>query len=351
MTEQSDAKAKSEDTEPQASADNKGGWASARGRVRDAARKSVDVTVDAAAAVGGVALKPVAVSVEATVDAFGTLQAAYNKGIDTVFPECTVPAFILPTGPDVEDYVLMFNFEEFLHRLRGGVLVRPKIELWASRAGGYDMNHLAYELERRFQEEVEGAKTSLTNPLEQQRAARQADINAMRQGISEESSKGTPAWLWGVTFIFCPPVTLLLLLIEGPRRLSLLGEMLELLTLQATKPRSMRELERRMKDFDSKVKDKEDVLRRAVQNLEIRLHPRLQMVALDLGAVDGVDIFVQEPNLDRGHVPQVETFLDSPYYQRALAKQQGWVYAEPKQPPPEGEGLGGLFRRLFGGDA
>ena len=46
-----------------------------------AARKSVDISVDAAA------------------DAFEGLQSAYNKSMATVFPECPVPAFMLPDRP------------------------------------------------------------------------------------------------------------------------------------------------------------------------------------------------------------------------------------------------------------
>ena len=64
-------------------------------------------------------------------------KVAFNdKLLDKVFPECPVPAFMLPTGPSADDYRLLFRLDEMLENLESGILVRPKIQVWAARKLG-----------------------------------------------------------------------------------------------------------------------------------------------------------------------------------------------------------------------
>ena len=83
-----------------------------------------------------------------------------NEAIDKLFPECSAPMYIMPTGPGQEDYVLVFQFDEIIENLNVGVLVRPKIEAWSSGGNSYDLDRLSEEIQREFTNQFAQARES-----------------------------------------------------------------------------------------------------------------------------------------------------------------------------------------------
>ena len=68
---------------------------------------------------------------------------------------------MLPTGPSPEDYALLFQFDEVLDNLESGILVRPKIEVWAARESGHDLERFGRELKQDFVRQFNEARESL----------------------------------------------------------------------------------------------------------------------------------------------------------------------------------------------
>ena len=202
------------------------------------------------------------------------LQAAYNKGVDTVFPECPVPAFMLPTGPTGDDYILTFDLRTILNDLRSGILVRPQIEVWAATADGHDVSYLAECLAIRFQEDFDAARTAIAETGNREIVLHQGEETALARDFWSE--------LWGPTlgsaafwtFAFgLPPVGLLLLWMGQRPRIEVFGIASRYLQARSNRTDAEKDLEREMKRLGTEFKRKRKAFERAVSNLEIRVHP------------------------------------------------------------------------------
>ena len=305
-----------------------------------ATRKSLEVTEMAASQMGEIALTSAGKTAVPLEKGLDQIQALYNLGVDTVFPECAVPAFLLPTGPDTEDYLLMFDLSEILTNLRSGVLVRPKIELWAARADGYDTDRLAEELAVAFVEQFNAARASLVEAGMRQVAAYQKQQDAASREVIDE--------LWGPTLgsaafwyaLGATPVGMLLLWMGQRPRIEIFGLTAKYLQARSDKAAAKRNMENEVKALESEFDEKRTAFRRAVRRMTIRVHPRLQQVSQRLaGTGDDTDV----SSLSRG-VPNVDKYLNHPLYRKALPQPQEEV-AKPQQ---ESSKSTGLLKRVFG---
>ena len=312
-----------------------------------AARKSVDISVDAAA------------------DAFEGLQSAYNKSMATVFPECPVPAFMLPTGPYADDFVLVFDLEEFLGNLQTGIFVRPKIELWTAKEDGHNVAHLAQEISTRFAEEFNMAMERAVADGQAAVAAEEENkTEALREVGSELSGKtlGSAAFWTAAAALGAGGVALAPLGIAGavavpclmlavgmrPRTVlfSRIGDYLRARSDSATVEGQFEdEVNRMEKEFKRKSKPFE----RAVRNLELRIHPQLQDIAESLKRIGETDTAAAAP-APVGDFPDIEPYLRHPVYLQALAERN--VNVGQFVDPAEGQDKEnrGFFNRMFGSD-
>ena len=314
---------------------------SAASRMRIATRKSWELTEIAASQIGEIATTSAGRTAAPVGKGFDQLQALYSRGVETVLPECTVPAFLLPTGPGTEDYLLMFDLGEMLTNLRSGVLARPKIELWAARADGYDTDRLAQELAVAFVEQFNAARASLVEAGMREVAARQKQQDAASREVIDE--------LWGPTLssaafwtfaLGATPVGLLLLWMGQRPRIEIFGLTAKYLQARSDKAAAKRNMENEVKTLESEFDDKRTAFRRAVRSMTIRVHPRLQQVAQRFSGT-GDDADVPAPS---GAVPNVDKHLNHPLYRQALPKPS----QETPKPQQEGSGGVGLLRRVFG---
>ena len=292
---------------------------SAASRMRTTTRKSLELTEVVASHVGKVALTSTGKAVPPIEEGLDQIQSLYNRGVDTVFPECPTPAFLLPTGPEPDDYLLLFDLNEMLTNLRSGVLARPKIELWAATAEGYDVNRLAEELAVSFVEQFNAARASLVERGIQEVAEYQKEEDAASREMRIE--------LWGPTLssasfwtlaMGVTPVGLLLLWMGQRPRTEIFGLTAKYLQARSDTAAAKRDLEHEVDALESDFDHKRKAFHRAVRNITIRVHPRLRQVSQSLGG-EGDSTGQSAPCQD---VPNVEEHLRHPLYRKALTKRR-----------------------------
>ena len=231
--------------------------ASAASRMRIASRKSLEMTEMVASQIGEVALTSAGRAATPFESGLDHLQTLYSRGVETVFPECTVPAFLLPTGAGTEDYFLMFDLSEILTNLRSGVLARPKIELWAAKADGYDTDRLAEQLAVAFVEQFNAARASLVEAGMREVSAHQKQQDAASREVIDE--------LWGPTLgsaafwtfaLGTAGVGLLLLWMGQRPRTEIFGLTAKYLQARSGKAAAKRNMEYEVKTLESEFDEK-----------------------------------------------------------------------------------------------
>ena len=292
---------------------------SAASRMSIATRKSLEMTEIVASHMGEIALTSAGRTATPIEKGLDQLQSLYNRGSETVFPECATPAFLLPTGPDTEDYLLVFDLGEMLTNLRSGVLARPKMELWAARADGYDTDRLAQELAVAFVEQFNAARASLVEAGMQEVAAHQKQQDAASRKALDE--------LWGPTFgsaafwtfaLGATPVGLLLLWMGQRPRTEIFGLTAKYLQARSDKATAKRNMEHEVNTLESDFDHKRKAFHRAVRRMTVRVHPRLRQVSESFAdAADPTGLSTSWTD-----VPNVEEHLRHPLYLEALARRQ-----------------------------
>ncbi len=73
-----------------------------------------------------------------------------------------IPVYVIHNGLYKEDYFFIFDFEEFVAKSRGGLFVRPRLQVWAGR-DDFDRGVFARQFRESFASEFEAARTALRN--------------------------------------------------------------------------------------------------------------------------------------------------------------------------------------------
>ena len=294
------------------------------GRVWNAVGKAADATTSAAGKAADATTSAVGKVADTTTLAAGnTLDAvlsAPNAAFNTVFPECAVPAFMLPTGPGVEDYVFVFKMEEMLDNLRSGVFVRPKIEVWSGWDNDYDAEHFIIELEQDFERQLGKTRESLLKV----HRAKAKQLESRERKVSRGKGITTVTSLVGATEVFVvtalfPPAGILLLVAFG---LTTTSQWIRLIwqsaSVEVDKSRAQAELESELGKLEKTYNRKNRNLQRAVKRLEVKVHPRIQEIARLICEAEGAEFSVSEPV--SGDIPDVEPYLRHPQYLDGLPK-------------------------------
>ena len=311
---------------------------------------------------------------EVAVGTFIAIQGAFDRGLATAFPECSVPAYMLPTGPDPDDYVLVFDLEEFLSNLRSGVFVRPAIHLWAASADNHDTRQLAEMLSARFAEDFNLALAQTIESGESAVAeAKETEDSSLQEVGSELSGESLRSWSWltagavlgagGIAFapvgVFgAIAVPAIMMGLGFKPRTAIFGVVGNYLSARSDRATAEKDLEREQKKLEREFRRKRKALQRAVERLEIREHPALQRAAAALPPPPPRTVRHEPPEKeatarDSREFPDVGKFLQHPAYLEALVPSQpsaaptaaSTELGSPAQPQPES--AIGFFRRLF----
>ena len=244
-----------------------------------------------------------------------------------IFSECLVPAFMLPTGPSPEDYVLMFRFDEMLDKLKSGILVRPKIEVWAARESGHDLERFQQELKQGFVCQFNEARESLIK-------ARQPGIDDLEfrlEGLSDAvKTEATGPSLrsaagWTLLTVTALPLLLFSLWLGFRPRTELIRLVWDYLSVRGEKKRAQQELDREINKLQSEFDQKDKAFQRAVKRIGVRVHPRIREVASLIHQAEGIFSPVS-PEPEFGDIPDVEPYLGHPKYLEHVPKRYGWMF-------------------------
>lgn len=78
----------------------------------------------------------------------------------TLGREVKIPVYVIHNSGDAEDYFFIFDFEEFVERSRGGMFVRPKLEIVAGR-DDFSRTLFARQMREAFAVEFDAARQAL----------------------------------------------------------------------------------------------------------------------------------------------------------------------------------------------
>ena len=256
------------------------------------------------------------------------LQGVSDEAIDKLFPECPAPMYIMPTGSGSDDYVLVFDFDEILENLNGGVFVRPKIEAWSSGYGDYDIDRLSEELKREFTNQFASARERRVQSSDELEAASRKISDKMASdfgasGVAILTSVGLAAALGSAAVALGPTLPAVILLLFalgfGGKALSLVDDLRKERVVSGESKRGLnRELQGRVKELDE-LDSKGEAFQRAVQNIEIRTHSKLQELHRLICDVEGLAF--QSGYATLAHdVPDIKPYLRHPEFLRKLPR-------------------------------
>ena len=307
--------------------------------VQDTAQKVDDATVSSAEKLGDVAASSIGLAQGVTQDFLNGTAAIANHlqqlpadVVDKMFPECPVPMFILPTGPNPEEYFIVFGFDEVFDNLKSGIFVRPKIEAWAARVNGWDIEHLGGEIKGEFTQQFDESRERLVRSgevdirkLESQIERSSKEMSGKLGGAASSLVK-TPVWL-GVAGLALNPVTWRLSLIflglalsNGTKVLRLAGEYLGAMSERGDAKRNLRQRERKLEELEAEFDGKNEAFQKAVSNIEVKAHPRLQTLHRLICDKDGLAYQPRDAGPITGDIPDARPYLENRGFQNRLPR-------------------------------
>ena len=220
-----------------------------------------------------------------------------SEAIDRIFPECSAPMYIMPTGSGQEDYALVFQLDEIIENLNVGVLTRPKIEAWSSGGKDYDIERLGAEIQREFANQFTKARER------QERSVKELEASA--QKISAEIESLTPGMGAHILAILDP-----------------FGVIDIFLSIQEMKSKRRQESEfkdeaKRLNRSLSELDSKNKMFQRAVRKIKIRTHPKLQELHHLICDVESVP-FPYAKAKPASNAPDISRYLRHPEFLRKL---------------------------------
>ena len=294
-------------------------------RAADATTSAAGQAANATACAASKAANATTTAADVTVTAAGnTVKAAASvpsAAFNAVFPECPVPAFMLPTGPGIDDYVFIFNLEEMLENLRSGILVRPKIVVWAGRAGDYNLEHFTDELEQDFVRQFNEAQESLAEAFQphiQRLESRERQLsNEFLKEATGPALRSAANWT-ALTLLLTPAGALLLIGLGMKPRLKLFGLLRNYLTARGERGEVLEQFNSEMKKLESHMQSKDKALQRAMRRIQVRLHPKIHEIATLISQSEGEATLSGTPEQESYDIPDVQPFLSHPMYRQEL---------------------------------
>lgn len=276
--------------------------------IGNAAIEAGQVTADTVAKTGSEAANQAARLAEATsTSAFQVSHALVEKATKTgaeaialamsqIVQNCTVPAFLLPTGSNHQNFKCTFCFDEVVAKLTSGILVRPQVQVWAGRVD-IDRIQLAQILKEDFICQFNAAR-------ERARAANQnayADKIVSLKHQQEQSGQEAGHALQSTTY-FAVTALLLMFFVANPIfnliffGLAIFGGVEGMtkglnylrfsLAISGDEEKLKREQQKLEADFDSK----NEAFIQAVNNMTIHVHPVLQELVTLFSELDSIPL-------------------------------------------------------------
>ena len=310
---------------------------------QDAVQRIGDVTASFTEKVEGLATASVELARGATDELLtGTasianqLQQIPGDVLDKLFQECPVPMFILPIGPAPEDFVIVFQFDEMFDNLKSGIFVRPKIEAWAARDEGWDVEHLGKELKREFTRQFDATRERMVKSgevdikkLEAQMERQSREMsNKLTGTVSSLVKAPIQATLGGMmlnpfTAMFTWPLGLCYLglaVYNGYQAFNLPLKYLEIRSNRGETRQELREQERKSDQLEADFDSKNEAFQRAVGNVEIKTHPQLQTLYRLICEKEGISFQPGTTGAVSGDAPDARPYLENRDFRNKLPR-------------------------------
>jgi hypothetical protein len=254
--------------------------------------------------------------------------------LDKIFPECPAPTFILPTGTNPEEYLILFRLEEVFENLKSGIFVRPKIEAWAARDEGWNVDHLAEELSKEFNRQFQESRARLVKSGEIDLQKLESNLQRQSKQMSSNFGEGAaslakaPIQLGAAGLAFNPltgaftwPAGLMFLglsLQSGANVIDQSSKYFGVRTERGETKRGLRQTEKELKESHGEFDSKDEAFRQAIANLDVKTHPRLQILYRLICEKEGVR-FHPAP-ADTVSAPDIQSCLENSDFLKKLPR-------------------------------
>lgn len=290
------------------------------GAITSAASQAGEAVVGTSVATGSAAVQARQAVMEIATK---TGSEAIALAMSQILQDCTVPAFLLPTGSGHQNFKCTFCFDEAINKLTSGILVRPQVQVWAGRAD-LDRAHLARILRKDFISQFNAAREQSKAANQNIYASRIAGLKRKQEHSGQEAGKalqsavGPVATALLLLFFVASPIFSLILFsfaISGSMKGITKGLNYLRLSVQVSGDQNKLKLEQQKleADFDSK----NEAFTQAVNNMTILIHPVLQEVITLFSELDSTP-FLPVDKKPTTEFPSVAELLEGSDYLKEL---------------------------------
>ena len=246
----------------------------------------------------------------------------WSRDLPTRFRElfvrdCAVPVLLLPTGPGAADFTCRFEFGDAVDQLQSGILVRPRLDVWAGRED-VDRRKLTSILKDQFRAQLdEQRRRALQEQSPALREMRQKatalEKRREKEGEKLGSSVATVSAALVAMFLFANPLFDLLFLtmafFGSGEAIKRFGSWFSVTFSSGASMRKVEREEKRLTDeLDQEFSTSSDRFRGAVDNLEVHVHPVLHGLVRDFGEVELVGVPASD-GAANAEIPVVTSYL------------------------------------------
>lgn len=234
-----------------------------------------------------------------------------------------VPVLLLPTGTGRSDYFISYSFDDALERLRSGILRQPSLEVWAARPD-LDREFLRRTLHEQFMQDLKAKKGAMRvrHGLGNAPTALQGLRTQKQQRAAAKDVKIAAGWvavgLLGILLAFNPILLIVVFLFAlkkgvaaARKAVDYVGLTRRSIKIEVALEGSHRELSKR----EAKLDKREIDFAKAIDNLEVHVHPHLQDLLVAFGELEGRPHLPHEP---APHAPDVAGAYRDREYRRVL---------------------------------
>ena len=240
---------------------------------------------------------------------------------DLFLRDSSVPVFLLPTGAGRDDFLVRFDFRNPVAQLEEGILVRPRLEVWAARLD-VDRVALADALSDQFRSQLAQERSAaLARHAERLQPIRREIVALEKDKESGETKmavgmRRVSLGLIGM-FLFANPLFDLIFLavafFGGREVLGRIGPWLRAkFSSAASREKLEKEESRLQRELERDLAGSSKTYQNAVANLDIRVHPVLHALVQNFAEVELESV----PAADNpeAEAPAVKAFLRESRY-------------------------------------
>ena len=245
------------------------------------------------------------------------------SAVDKMFEDRQIDVLVLPLGSGPAEFTCSFDLTEVLEGLESGVLVRPRLRVWAHRSD-LDRDRLASDLEQRFSQQVAEFKSKKQAQHDDEASKALATSKEKRveaDKSSRSATKGALAAGLAVLLVTNPLLDLFLLLMAATSGAEAVFEALRESGAEVEEKQTRRKLGSSSKKLQKTVGAHKRAFRSALKQLQLQVHSDLASLADDFSQLDEASPPPTDDAVTSG--PSVVAALQRPSYREALP---GWYH-------------------------